>query len=115
MTPIPNRLKLAGFFAVVTFVAVVGLAKSLADQTELQRAIAIAHPGVLEVCSKISVEARGTFTEGKMGAVLKECLFQLDPTYSAGRETAMCQQAKVTGMRPELFSAEFQKNCFGNE
>lgn len=45
---------------------------------------------------------------------MEECLIQRDPVYAAAREAAMCLQAKVAGAKPENFSAEFRRSCFGN-
>lgn len=110
MVTTPEKLMLAGS-AVVALVAFVTLTQGHVEQVELQRAVA--SPDALEACSKIAGKAHGPFSQSK-DAVIEECLIQRDPVYAAAREAAMCQQAKVAGAKPENFSAEFRRSCFGN-
>lgn len=109
MATTSEKLMLTGGVAAV-LVAFTLIAQNQADQVALQ---ATASPEAVAACRKIAAKAHGPFSQGKEAAVMDECLVQRDPAYAGARETAMCQQAKAAGVKPETFTDEFRKRCFG--
>lgn len=81
------------------------------SQIERQHA---ANPEVVATCQRIADKAHGPFSQNKEIAVMEECLTNRDPAYAAARFDDMCRQAKTAGAKPEAFTDDFRKRCFGN-
>lgn len=104
-----KNLLLIGGFA-ITVGAFLILLNAQSVQIEHQRA---ASPAAVEACTKIAAKAYGPFSQAKEIAAMEECLLQHDPAYAEAREADMCRQAKAYGAKPDVFSDEFRKRCFG--
>lgn len=83
-----------------------------AQSVQIEQQRAASHVAV-EACSKIAANAHRRFSQAKEIAAMEECLLQHDPAYAEAREADMCLQAKASGAKPDVFSAEFRIRCFG--
>lgn len=86
----------------------------IGNQTAQIERQAAANPKVFAACKNLADKAHGLFSTNKEIAVMEECLLQRDPTYAAARLDEMCRQAKAADVKPEIFTDNFRKSCFGN-
>lgn len=105
-----EKLMLAGG-AVMALAVLLLIARQDGAQIAKQAA---ANPDAVSACAKIAAQARGAFSQAKELAVMEECLAQRDPAYATARDVEMCQQAKKSGAKPEVFANDFRMRCFGN-